>query len=116
LVGRNENLKEIIQEQEHKRQEVYNKTRDLYDQKDEARDKFLNMNWHVRDKQEELATVEIRLQQAKQEYESYQAQEELNLIHNLFPMMEEQLRIADLCTKMGLAFDSPSRRCLRVET
>jgi hypothetical protein len=47
LVGRNEDLKEIIQELEHKRQEVYDKTRDLYDRKDEARDKFLNMDRHV---------------------------------------------------------------------
>ncbi|MDR2913283.1 MAG: plasmid recombination protein [Tannerella sp.] len=106
LVGKNEDLKEIIQEQEHERQEVYHKTRDLYDRKDEARDKFLNMDRHVRDKQEELATIEIRLQKAKQEYEPYQAQEELNLIHNLFPMMKEQLRIADLCKTMGLAFNS----------
>jgi hypothetical protein len=78
----------------------------LYDRKDEARDKFLNMDRHVRDKQEELATVETKLQRAKQEYEPYQAQEELNLIHNLFPMMKEQLRIADFCKKIGLAVNS----------
>jgi hypothetical protein len=53
-----------------------------------------------------LATIETKLQKAKQEYEPYQAQEELNLIHNLFPMMKEQLRIADLCTKMGLVVNS----------
>jgi hypothetical protein len=35
----------------------------------EARDKFLNMDrW---DKKEELATVETKLQKAKQEYEPY---------------------------------------------
>jgi len=106
LVGRNEDLKEIIQEQEHERQDVYDKTRDLYDRKDEARDKFLNMDRHVRDKQEELATIETKLQRAKQEYEPYKAQEELNLIHNLFPMMKEQLRVADFCKTMGLAFNS----------
>jgi hypothetical protein len=54
----------------------------------------------------ELATIETKIQQAKQEYEPYKAQEELNLIHNLFPMMKEQLRIADLCKTMGLAFNS----------
>ena len=106
LVDKNEDLKEIIQEQEHERQEVYDKTRDLYDRKDEARDKFLDMDRHVRDKQEELATVETKLQKAKQEYEPYKAQEELNLIHSLFPMMKEQLRIADFCKQMGLAFNS----------
>jgi DNA-binding transcriptional MerR regulator len=106
LVDRNEDLKEIIQEQEHERQEVYDKTRDLYDRKDEAREKFLNMDRHVRDKQEELATVESKLQKAKQNYEPYKAQEELNLIHNLFPIMKEQLRIADFCKQIGLAVNS----------
>lgn len=106
LVGISEDLKEIIQEQEYERQEVYDKTRDLYDRKDEARDKFLDMNRHVRDKQEELATIESKLQKAKQEYEPYKAQEELNFIHNLFPMMKEQLRIADLCKQIGLAVNS----------
>ncbi|WP_291530397.1 hypothetical protein [Bacteroides sp. UBA939] len=38
--------------------------------------------------------------------EIIQEQEELNLIHNLFPMMKEQLRIADLCKTMGLAVNS----------
>jgi hypothetical protein len=80
----------------------------LYDRKDEARDKFLNMDRYVRDKQEELASIETKLQKAKQEYEPYQAQEELDLIHNLFPMMKEQLRIADLCKTMGLAINSIS--------
>lgn len=73
LVGRNEDLKEIIQEQEQERQEVYDKTRDLYDRKDEARDKFLDMDRHVRDKQEELTTIETKLERAKQEYEPYKA-------------------------------------------
>ena len=106
LVGRNEDLKEIIQEQEQERQEVYDKTRDLYDRKDEARDKFLDMDRHVRDKQEELTTIETKLERAKQEYEPYKAQEELNLIYNLFPMMKEQLSIADFCKKIGLTFNS----------
>ena len=42
------------------------------------------MDKHVRDKKEELATVENKLQKVKQDYEPYKAQEELNLIHSLF--------------------------------
>jgi hypothetical protein len=106
LYVENEHLKEEIQEQEHERQEVYEKVRDLYDRKDEAREKFLDMDKHVKDKKEELATVETKLQKAKQDYEPYRAQEELNLIHELFPMMKEQLRIAELCRKIGLAMES----------
>jgi hypothetical protein len=45
----------------------------LYDWKDEARDKFFYMDRHVRDKKEELATMEAKLQKAKQVYEPYQA-------------------------------------------
>jgi hypothetical protein len=59
-----------------------------------------------KDKTKELATVEAKLQKAQQDYEPYRAQEELNLIHELFPTMKEQLRIADLCRKIGLAIES----------
>jgi hypothetical protein len=78
----------------------------LYDRKDEAREKFLDMDRHVKDKTKELTTVETKLQRAQQDYEPYKAQEELNLIHELFPMMKEQLRIAGLCRKIGLAIES----------
>jgi hypothetical protein len=106
LFVENEHLKEDIQEQKQEHQEVYEKVRDLYDRKDEAREKFLNIDKYVRDKQEELVDVEAKLQKAKQDYEPYRAQEELNLIHELFPMMKEQLRIAELCRKIGLAVES----------
>jgi hypothetical protein len=106
LVVENEHLKEDIQEQKQEQQEVYEKVRDLYDRKDEAREKFLDMDKHVRDKKEELVAVEAKLQKTKQDYEPFRAQEELNLIHELFPMMTEQLRIAELCRKIGLAVES----------
>jgi hypothetical protein len=106
LYVENEHLKADIQEQKHEQQEVYERVRNLYDRKDEVREKFLDMDRHVRDKKEELATVEVKLQKAKLDYEPYRAQEELNLIHNLFPMMKEQLRIADFCRKIGLAVES----------
>jgi hypothetical protein len=74
--------------------------------KDEARDKFLAMDEYVRRKNNELSIIEAKLQKAKQDYEPYKAQEELNLIHELFPMIKEQLRIAELCRKVGLAIES----------
>jgi len=101
----NENLKEEIQSREHEQQEVYEKVRDLYDRKDEAREKFLNMDKYLHQKEQEVAVVESKLQKVKQDYEPYKAQEELNLIHKFFPIMKEQLRIADLCQKIGLAFE-----------
>jgi len=106
LVDKNEELKEEIQSREHEQQEVYEKVRDLYDRKDEAREKFLNMDKYLHQKEQEIATVEAKLQKAKQDYEPYKAQEELNLIHELFPTMKEQLRIADFCQKIGIAFES----------
>lgn len=92
--------------QERERQEVYEKVRDLYDRKDEAREKFLAMDSHVRQKDIELTNIEARLQKARQDYKAYKAQEELSLIHELFPMMKEQLRIAEFCKKIGLAVES----------
>ncbi|MDR0681735.1 MAG: plasmid recombination protein [Dysgonamonadaceae bacterium] len=106
LVTKNENLKESIENFQEERGDVYEKVRDMYDRKDEVRERFLDMDRHVRDKKEELAVIETKLQKAKQDYELYKAQEELNLIHELFPMIKEQLRIDEFCRKIGLAVGS----------
>jgi chromosome segregation ATPase len=101
----NETLKEDIEDLTEQKQEVYGKVRDMYDKKDEAQEKFLAMDEHIRQKNKELATIETKLQKAKQDYEPYKAQDELNLIHDLFPMMKENLRIAELCRKIGLGIE-----------
>ena len=106
LVDKNAELKEDNESLQEQKEEVYAKVRDLYDQKDEAREKFLEMDKHIRNKDKELTDIETKLTVAKQDYEPYKAQDELNLIHELFPMMKEQLRIADFCKKIGIAFES----------
>jgi FtsZ-binding cell division protein ZapB len=102
----NEDLKEKNECLQEEKNEVYEKVRDLYDRKDEAEDKFLVMDGYVRKKSDELAIIETKLQKAKKDYEPYKVQEELNLIHELFPMMKEQLRIATFCRKIGLAIET----------
>jgi chromosome segregation ATPase len=106
LVDKNAELKEDNESLQEQKEEVYAKVRDLYDRKDEAREKFLEMDKHIKNKDKELADIETKLKTAKQDYEPYKAQDELNLIHELFPMMKEQLRIADFCRKIGIAFES----------
>ncbi|KAA6328202.1 hypothetical protein EZS27_022881, partial [termite gut metagenome] len=101
LYVKNENLKEEIEDLQEQKEATRKEVRHVYDMKDEARDKFLAMDEYVRRKDNELNIIETKLQKAKQEYEPYKAQEELNLIHELFPMMKEQLRIAELCRKIG---------------
>jgi hypothetical protein len=103
---KNETLKEDNEVLQEQKDEAYIKVRDMYDRKDEAREKFLDMDKHVQDKIEKLAIVEAKLQKSQQEYEPYKAQEDLNLIHELFPMMKEQLRIAHFCRKIGLTIES----------
>jgi DNA-binding transcriptional MerR regulator len=103
---KNENLKGEIEELQEQKEATKEEVRHVYDMKDEARNKFLAMGEYVRKKDNELISIEAKLQKAKQEYEPYKAQEELNLIYELFPMMKEQLRIADLCRKIGLAIES----------
>ncbi|KAA6321730.1 Plasmid recombination enzyme [termite gut metagenome] len=106
LYVKNENLKEEIEDLQEQKEATREEVRHIYDLKDEARDKFLAIDEYVRRKDNELSIIETKLQEAKQEYEPYRAQEELNFIHALFPMMKEQLRIADLCRKIGLAIES----------
>lgn len=106
LYGKNEALKENIEILQEESQEVYHKVRHLYDMKDEAQDKFLNMDEYVRKKEKEIKAIESHIEQLKQNYEPYKAQEELNFIHKLFPMMKEQLNIAWLCEKIGLGLNT----------
>ncbi|KAA6330963.1 Plasmid recombination enzyme [termite gut metagenome] len=106
LYVKNENLKEEIEDLQEQKEATREEVRHVYDMKDEARDKFLAMDEYVRRKDNELTIIETKLQKAKQEYEPYRAQEELNLIHDLFPMMKEQVRIAALCQKIGFTIEA----------
>ena len=106
LFDKNEDLKENIENLQEQKADVYEKVRDMYELKDEARNKFLAMDEHIKQKNKELSDIETKLQKNKQDYEPYKAQEELNLIHDLFPMMKEQLRITDICRKIGLVIEN----------
>lgn len=106
LHAQNEELKEDIEYLQDQKQEVYDSVRDLYDRKDEAREKFLNMHDYTQQKETTIANLETRIEQLKQDYEPYKAQDELNAINKYFPMMEEQMRIVGLCEQIGLVFES----------
>jgi uncharacterized protein (DUF3084 family) len=84
LYVKNEELKEDIEYLQGRKQEVYHDVRDLYDRKDEARDKFLNVDEYARKREKEIAEMETHLNQLKQEYEPYKAQEDMNLLFTLF--------------------------------
>jgi hypothetical protein len=102
-------LKESIGYLEEEKQEVYEKVRDMYDRKDEAREKFLNMHEYTQQKEQEIVATETRLEQLKQEYEPYKAQEDLNLLFGVFPYLSERLRIVQLCKAIGLTIDATKR-------
>lgn len=106
LYAKNEDLKESIGYLEEEKQEVYDKVRDMYDRKDEAREKFLNMDEYARNKEDDISRIEAHIEQLKQDYELYKAQEDINLLFELFPSLSERLRIAQLCKGVGLAIDT----------
>lgn len=106
LYAKNEDLKEDIEILQEQKEEVSEKIWDLYDRKDEAREKFLDMDEYVRRKEKELVDMEIRLQRLKQDYELYEAQEDLNTLLEVFPKMAESLRITQYCQSIGLAVDT----------
>ena len=105
LYQQNEELKEDIEYLQDQKQEVYDSVRDLYDRKDEARDKFLNMHEYIQQKKAEISAMETRIEQLKQSYEPYKAQDDINLLLNVFPHLGERLRIAQLCKAVGLTID-----------
>lgn len=109
LYVKNEDLKENIEYLQEEKQEVYEKMRDMYDRKDEAREKFLNMHEYTQQKEAEISSLETRIEQLKQDYEPYKAQEDINLLFRVFPHLGERLRIAQLCKGIGLTIDTIKR-------
>jgi len=105
LYAKNQDLKEDIGYLEEQKQEVYDKVRDMYDRKDEAREKFLNLHEYTQQKEAEISEAETRLERLKQEYEPYKAQDDINLLLDVLPTLNERLRIAQLCKDIGLAID-----------
>lgn len=109
LFVQNEDLKENIEYLQEEKQEVYEKVRDIYDRKDEAREKFLNMHEYTQQKEAEVSKLEARIEQLKQNYEPYKAQDDINLLLSVFPHLSERLRIAQLCKGIGLTIDATKR-------
>lgn len=109
LFAKNEELKETIEYKEEQKQEVNEDIRDLYDRKDEAREKFLNMHEYTEQKKKEISEAETRLEQLKQDYEPYKAQDDINLLLEVFPNLSERLRIAQLCKGIGLTINAIKR-------
>lgn len=99
-------LREDIKYLEEEKLDVYERVRDMYDRKDEAREKFLNLHEHTQRKEQEATAIEARLEELKRDYEPYKAQDDLNFIYKLFPALKEQLRIGQLCEKIGIAVKS----------
>lgn len=64
------------------------------------------MDEYNKQKESEISETESRLEQLKQDYEPYKAQEDLNLLLGLYPKLSENLRIAQLCKGVGLAIDT----------
>lgn len=103
---RESELKENIKYLEKEKQEVYDKVRDMYDRKDEVQEKYLSMHQHTQQKEQEISNLETHMKQLKQDYEPYKAQDEINFIYKLFPALKEELRIGQLCEKIGIAVKS----------
>lgn len=98
-------LQEDIKYLEDEKQDVYEKVRDMYDRKDGVQEKFLNMHEYTQLKEQEATAIETRLEELKRDYEPYKAQEDLNLLVEVFPNLKERLRITQLCKGIGLAID-----------
>lgn len=78
----------------------------MYDRKDEAREKFLNMHEYTQRKETEISELEACIEQLKQDYKPYKAQDDINLLFSVFPHLNERLRIAQLCKGIGLIIDT----------
>jgi hypothetical protein len=108
LVVKSEDLKEDVEMLQEQKEEVNDKIRDLYDRKDEAREKFLNMHEHLQEKNKELSVVESKLEQVKHELDPNNVRADFNLMHELFPKLDELLKQAKFCLKVGFTKEMTS--------
>jgi hypothetical protein len=106
LHAKNKDLREDIADLEERKQEVNDKIRDMYDHRDGAKEEFLALNEHNKQKTNELSATEARLEQLRRDYEPYRAQEDLNLLIDIMPHLDEHLRIVQLCKGVGLSTDT----------
>ncbi len=108
VTGERRKAKETKKREEKSEQGVpgKKKIRDLYDRKDEAREKFLNMHEYNKQKENEISVTESRLAQLKQDYEPYKAQEDMNLFFDVFSKLSEHLRTVQLCKGIGLTIEA----------
>ena len=95
-----------IRAAENEKAEINEKIRDLYDRKDEAREKFLNMHEYNKQKENEISETESRLAQLKRDYEPYKAQEDMDLFFGVFPRLNERLRTVQLCKGVELTIET----------
>lgn len=60
------------------------------------------MDEYVRNKEKEISSTQARLEQLKKDYEPYKAQDDLNLLFDIFPKASERLYVIQLCKDVGL--------------
>ncbi len=106
LFVQKDELKEYVEVLQKQKTEIIEKIRDLYDRKDEAREKFLNMHEYNKQKENEISETESRLDQLKQDYEPYKAQEDMNLFFSVFTQLSEHFRTVQLCKGIGLTVEA----------
>lgn len=105
IYQKNIDLQENVESLEYRIEDAHKKVYDMYEYRDRAKDEFLSIDEQIRLKERDKALLESKLEQLKQDYEPYKAQDELNRIHELLPIVKEQLRIADLCKAIGLGIE-----------
>jgi hypothetical protein len=69
-------------------------------------EKTPHMHEYNKQKEDKISETECRLEQLRQEYEPYKAQEDMNLLLGVFPKLSEHLKIAQLCKGVGLTIDT----------
>lgn len=102
IYQKNIDLKENAESIEYRIEDAHQKIYDMYEHRDKAKGEFLSIDQQIRLKEKDKALLEQKIELLRQNYEPYKAQDELNQIYELFPLITEQLRIANLCKTIGL--------------
>lgn len=106
LFYQKDDLQESVEILTDQIKEAKNKVYNIYEHRDEVKEEFVNIDEELRRKKKDLALVEIKLQQAKDNFKPFKTQDELNKVYSFFPKIKEYIDVANLAKQIGLKFDN----------
>lgn len=101
-INNHQSLQEDIEAFIKQKDELQRQERDLYDWRDEAKEKFYDMESRVKAKEKDLTELEKKAEQLERRANPDKNKEDLELLFYLKPEIDPILRISKFCVNIGI--------------